>query len=471
MKKIAIIGGGAAGTATLWALSKTQHQVILFEAESYLGGHAYTHQLEIDGKQVCVDMGVEYFHERLSPNLTAMLKEFNIETYIAPLSFRAFNKHEPEKIYWSNSQIGGDLKHRFHGEMNRFHLDMLAMMEEGNLYYRGMSIREFLGKKSYTREFQQQVLLPLMTTFSGCNAPSLDYSLMYVALSFNMNLLSFFSPSHWRKTSGGIHQYFKKIHRLLSEKIHLNCPVESVQKMKQGIEVVLKNKNTIIVDEVIFACQAEIANRLLKNSSQFQHSLLGSFEYVNVQSVLHSDTAAVSGKPLSHEYCQFELADEVRNDFPGFLTRVNHHLYPYQSLSTPLYVSFDHLEEINPAEILSIKNWKLPKLRPEDLTRKSKIRNIQGQDNYWFCGTDYSLTGHEGALVSGLVIAHRLGADYRFEDNWLAKAQFDTIKNFMGVYSRQDKWLEKLDTLLFTLAKRFNLHQRLANRYIQELLF
>ena len=152
--------------------------------------------------------------------------------------------------------------------------------------------------------------------------------------------------------------------------------------MKQGIEVVLKNKNTIIVDEVIFACQAEIANRLLKNSSQFQHSLLGSFEYVNVQSVLHSDTAAVSGKPLSHEYCQFELADEVRNDFPGFLTRVNHHLYPYQSLSTPLYVSFDHLEEINPAEILSIKNWKLPKLRPEDLTRKSKIRNIQGQDNY-----------------------------------------------------------------------------------------
>ena len=36
MKKIAIIGGGAAGTATLWALSKTQHQVILFDENSSL---------------------------------------------------------------------------------------------------------------------------------------------------------------------------------------------------------------------------------------------------------------------------------------------------------------------------------------------------------------------------------------------------------------------------------------------------
>lgn len=472
IKKIAIIGGGAAGTAALWALSQTQHQVMLFEAEPCLGGHAYTYQLEIDGKQVYVDMGVEYFHEKLSPNLSAILKEFNIATYIAPLSFRAFNKNDPEKIYWSNNQVSGDLKQRFHDEMNRFHLDMLMIQKEENLHYKGLSIGEFLLQKNYTREFQQQVLLPLMTTFSGCKAPSLDYSLMYVALSFNMNLLSFFSPSHWRKTSNGINQYFKKINQLLSEKIYLNCPVESVEKSKSTIEVVLKNKKAIIVDEVIFACQAEIANRLLKNSSPLQRSLLGSFEYINIQSILHSDTRAISKKPLSHEYCQFELAEETLcNDFAGFLTRVNHHLYPYQSLSEPVYVSFDSLERIDPAKIFAIKNWKLPKLRPKDLLRKSKIHRIQGQNNYWFCGTDYSLTGHEGALVSGLVIAHHLGADYRFVDNWLAKIQFDTIKNFMGVYSKQEKILKKLDTLLFILAKKFNLHKRLANRYRYDLLF
>ena len=67
------------------------------------------------------------------------------------------------------------------------------------------------------------------------------------------------------------------------------------------------------------------------------------------------------------------------------------------------------------------------------MENKEKIKKIQGINRTWFCGTDTSFTGHEGAIVSGLVIADALGADYPFiENNW-AKTQYDMVKSIMGV--------------------------------------
>lgn len=469
MKKIGIIGGGAAGSAAAWALSK-KYEVTLFEAESYLGGHAYTHEVEVDETKVSIDMGVEYYHERLSPNLSALLNYFKLDSYIAPLSFKAFSQTHPETHYWSNNQLEGIIKQKLNDEMNRFHIDMLSVIQKPDAV-KGMSVQDFLNKNQYSIEFRQQALLPLTTTFSGCRAPSLDYSLLYFALSFNMNLLSFFTPCYWRKVKNGIHSYLKKIHQELGDKVKLNSPVTSVEKTENKVVVTLADNTSYYFDEVIFACQAYIAKKLIKNIDQQQYNCLDAFEYVDVQSTLHTDKEAVSKQPLTNEYCQFELTTTPCDNFTGILTRVNHHLYPYKHLTTPLYVSFDNRDIISPETIISKKDWKLPKLRPIDILSKRKMSAIQGKNNLWYCGTDYSLTGHEGALVSGLVIAKHLGADYPFEDQWLARAQFDLIKSFMGIYTKNQKIKEKFISLLMNISKFLNLHQRLSGRFIKELFF
>lgn len=41
-KKVAIVGSGSAGIATLWALNRTHHDVYLYEAAARLGGHTNT---------------------------------------------------------------------------------------------------------------------------------------------------------------------------------------------------------------------------------------------------------------------------------------------------------------------------------------------------------------------------------------------------------------------------------------------
>ncbi len=470
MKNIAIIGGGAAGCAAAWALQH-KYNVILFESSSYLGGHAYSHHVDANDKSIAIDMGVEYFHERISPNLVALFEKLDISTYIAPMSFKAFDDDaEHSNYYWSNADIAGHIKANLHDEMNRFQQDMLRIMQQAPEQYKAMSVQEFLDKNNYSQSFRTQALLPLLTTFSGCKAPSLDYSLPYVAMSFNLNLLSFFSPCHWRKITGGVGSLYDKLQDKMKVEINLNTTITSVTPNGKTVRLCTQDNQTLEVDTLIFACPANRALEILKNTGEKQQELLGAFQYIPVTSALHQDKNAVSSKSMSKEYFQFKLDNKLRHQQTGYLTRVNHNLAPYQESSTPLFVSFDN-DNINNDKMIHKKSWQLPMLRPIDMLRKTRLHEIQGVDNLWFCGADCSLTGHEGAFVSGLVIAHRLGARYPFEKNFLAKVQFDIIKGFMGVYLPIEKVNDKFTSALMNISKKLNLHKRLSSKFVREVMF
>ena len=46
--KIAVVGAGISGLSAAWLL-KRQHEVTLFEAGDYIGGHTHTVDVEVDG--------------------------------------------------------------------------------------------------------------------------------------------------------------------------------------------------------------------------------------------------------------------------------------------------------------------------------------------------------------------------------------------------------------------------------------
>jgi hypothetical protein len=88
----------------------------------------------------------------------------------------------------------------------------------------------------------------------------------------------------------------------------------------------------------------------------------------------------------------------------------------------------------------------------------------------WFCGQDTSLTGHEGALVSGLVIADRLGAPYPFAANPVARIQFRIVKEIMGVRANKEKLSHQISATAFRLAKEMGLHKNLSHRFIKDII-
>jgi predicted NAD/FAD-binding protein len=59
--RIAVVGSGIAGLASAWLLAR-EHEVTLFEANDYLGGHTHTHDVEVAGRAHAVDTGFIVFN-------------------------------------------------------------------------------------------------------------------------------------------------------------------------------------------------------------------------------------------------------------------------------------------------------------------------------------------------------------------------------------------------------------------------
>lgn len=433
MKHIAVIGGGAAGLAASWSLSQ-KHNVTLFEFESHLGGHAYSHPIEdAQGNATHIDMGVDYFNERLSPNLMALLAHLGIETFVAPLTMR-FQFKEPNQ-YWSNTSFDGELFEKFHEEFNRFHRDMSAIARTTDERLKRMSIGDYLDEQSYSEEFRYQALVPLMTIYSGCKARSLDYNLTYAAISFELNLLSFFCPGYWRKAIGGIRSYVDKIQKSLGDSVQCNARINQIEPSEEGVRITFVDGLVSLFDKVVFATHSDITLSLLSKPTSLQSSILSRFEYTPVTSYFHSDQSILSSEKI-REYAEFQIREafdpKTEGQKNGDLTRISNNLFPYRNSQKPLLVTFDPTVSLEERQIHHQKNWKLPKLRPQDFALKQEMGQLQGLDHLYYCGTDTTLTGHEGAIVSGLVIAQELGSSYPFAHLPNAKTQFEFIQNFMG---------------------------------------
>ena len=100
--RIAVVGSGIAGLATAWLLSE-QHQVTLFEANDYAGGHTQTVDVTLQGQHCGVDTGFLVFNAATYPNLVPMLRHLGVP--VAPSEMTFSLALESPAIEWSGSNL------------------------------------------------------------------------------------------------------------------------------------------------------------------------------------------------------------------------------------------------------------------------------------------------------------------------------------------------------------------------------
>jgi predicted NAD/FAD-binding protein len=89
--KVGVIGGGVAGLSAVWSLNEhSNHDVHLFEANEYVGGHTNTVLFRKPGepdKSVMVDTGFIVFNEVTYPNFLAFVKHLGFKIIASDMSF------------------------------------------------------------------------------------------------------------------------------------------------------------------------------------------------------------------------------------------------------------------------------------------------------------------------------------------------------------------------------------------------
>ncbi len=84
--RIAIIGTGISGSLIARLLA-SRHQVTVFEANGYPGGHANTVDVSVLGVRFPVDTGFMVFNQRTYPNFCRLLELLKIKSQPSDMSF------------------------------------------------------------------------------------------------------------------------------------------------------------------------------------------------------------------------------------------------------------------------------------------------------------------------------------------------------------------------------------------------
>ena len=409
--KIAVVGAGISGLAAAWLLAQ-RHQVTLFEAADYLGGHTHTVDVEVAGQRFPVDTGFLVFNHRTYPNLTAMFRALGVETVASDMSF-AVSLADPA-LEWA----GSSLTTLFAQKRNLARPGFWRMLQDTLRFNRttaGVSLPEltlgdYLAQERYSAEFRDWYLLPMAAAIWSCPTEAmLEYPLAsFVRFARNHGLLQIFDRPRWHTVKGGGRTYVERIVAQLPD-VRLATPVRSVLRDRDGVWLGLPRGDCERFDEVVLACHSDQALALLGSAATpAERRILGAIRYQPNRAVLHTDASLLPRDPRVWSAWNYMSAENIAAPRSVSVSYLINQLQPLP-VSAPVIVSLNPHVEPDPATVIGDYDYDHPLFDRAAIAAQAQLAAIQGVERLWFCGAWGGYGFHEDGLVSALAVANRLG--------------------------------------------------------------
>ena len=414
MSRIAVVGAGIAGMGAAWLLSR-QHEVVLFEAADYLGGHTHTHDIELRGKHYAVDTGFIVFNEAHYPLLTKLFAELGVASQPTTMSFSV---HEEGNGLEYNT---GDLRGLFARPGNLLSPRFWSMLRDLVRFYRqapavlnwpapGPTLGEFLEANAYSGVFRDHHLVPMASAlWSSPSGEILDFPVKHlVAFMANHQMLQLRGRPQWRVVEGGSQSYVRALRRQWTVQERLATPVRSITRARNGI-VLHSAAGAEDYDEVVLACHSDDALALLADASGGEQQILGTIGYQDNDVCLHTDISVLPRRRRA--WAAWNAHVPAAHGAP---CSVSYWMNALQSLDAPeeFIVSLNRSADIDPARILRRLHYRHPRQDHASVAAQSRKAEIQGVSHTWFAGAGWGFGFHEDGLRSGVEVAQRLGAPW-----------------------------------------------------------
>lgn len=399
--RVVVVGAGVAGLYAAWHLS-ARHEVILLEADQRLGGHADTHCIEDQGRELWVDSGFIVFNERHYPLLTGWFETLGVAWRDSNMSFAVSD--EASGLEYNATS----LNRLFCQRRNLFSPAFIGMFRDIVRFYRqapgllqtlddSITLGQWLDGSGLGGMFREQHLLPMASAlWSAPMGRIVDFPMLHL-LKFmdNHNMLQLKGRPTWRTVAGGSRSYVDKA-AACSATIETGCPVRSVRRVG-GRLLVLTERDEIEADQVILACHSDQALALLAEPSRAEREVLGAIGYQPNEAVLHTDSALLPKRPAARAAWNVR-----RQSGDAEQCRVSYYMNLLQGIDSArdYIVSLNQTERIDPARILVRRQYQHPVFTPEAVAAQARWSEINGVDGLWYCGAWWGWGFHEDGARS-----------------------------------------------------------------------
>ncbi|MGP9569128.1 MULTISPECIES: NAD(P)/FAD-dependent oxidoreductase [unclassified Halomonas] len=416
-QRIAIVGSGISGMAAGWYLS-AQHEVTLFEADSRLGGHTATMDVDVEGRSYAIDTGFIVFNDWTYPHFQRLLATLGVAAQATEMSFSVhetkrdfeYNGHTLTSLFAQRRNLFNPSFYRLLGDIMRFNKQATKALESQQLPDH-MTLGEYLDQHHYSRDFQRHYLLPMGAAIWSASISDLRaFPLAFFVRFFrNHGLLSVSHRPQWYTLIGGSKSYIPSLTAPYASRIHLNTPVTRITRESAGVTITTASGSQHF-DQVVLACHADQALAMLGDASNVERDVLGAMPYQTNDVVLHTDTALLPRRKRAWASWNYRL-DKRDSDERVSVTYDMNILQRIES-DTTFCVTLNDSASIDPSKVLGHYRYAHPQFTLEGQAAQARHAEISSTaQRTHFCGAYWRNGFHEDGVWSALRVAQALGCD------------------------------------------------------------
>ncbi|OMO95382.1 Mycolic acid cyclopropane synthase [Corchorus olitorius] len=413
--RIAVIGAGISGLVSAYVLAKAGVNVVIYEKEDYLGGHAKT--VNFDG--VDLDLGFMVFNRVTYPNMMEFFESLGIDMEPSDMSFSVSldngkgcewgSRNGLSSLFAQKTNVLNPYFWQMIREIIKFKNDVISYLEvlENNPDVdRNETLGQFIKSRGYSELFQKAYLIPICGSIWSCPTERVMGFSAFSILSFcrNHHLLQLFGRPQWMTVRWRSHRYVNKVRKELESRgcqIRTACEVHSVLSSAEGCTVLWGDDFQESYEGCIMAVHGPDALRLLGNQATYDESrVLGAFQYVYSDIFLHHDKNFMPKNPAAWSAWNFLGSTDKKVCLTYWLNVLQN----LGETSRPFLVT---LNPDNTPENTLLK-WRTGHPVPSVAATKASLEldQIQGKRGIWFCGAYQGYGFHEDGLKAGMIAAN-----------------------------------------------------------------
>ena len=404
--RIAIVGAGVSGLVTAHLLHRT-HDITVYEAGAYAGGHTNTVAVETEAGVHHVDTGFIVFNDRNYPRFERLLQRLNVAWQPSSMTFSVsdergdfeYNGSSPNGLFAKRAHLVTPWFHRMVADLVRFNREarrLLASREDP-------SLRGWLEEHGYSRAFVERLIVPQAAAVWSADPEQMwRFPARFLAEFFdNHGMLGLTGRPRWRTIAGGSRRYVEQL--IAPLRVRLDTPVREIRRHDDHVTVDGER-----FDEVVIGAHADQALAMLADPSDRELEILGAFPYQPNEAVLHTDRALLPRRRRAWASWNYHLLDE-----PAGRPTVTYHMNRLQNLQAreEFCVTLNRTEAIDPAHVIRRISYAHPVFTAAGQAAQARHHEISGRERTHYCGAYWGWGFHEDGVRSAARVAERLGGE------------------------------------------------------------